>query len=78
MRDSCIVSDPLVEIHKKCIYSWKRGHRNNSHEHRLSMVHSNDKKKALGPGDRIERWAVGKKDEEFAGGQIKKGIKDMV
>lgn len=42
------------------------------------MVHSNDKKKALGPGDRIERWAVGKKDEEFAGGQIKKGIEDMV
>ena len=42
------------------------------------MVHSNDKKKALGPGDGIERWAVGKKDEEFAGGQIKKGIKDMV
>ena len=52
MRDSCIVSDPLVEIHEKIIPGRED---NNSHEHRLSMVHSNDKKKALGLWDGIKR-----------------------
>lgn len=57
-----------MEIHEKVYLEEKTA--NNSHDHVLSMVHSNDKKDLSLEMDK-ERWAVGKKDEEFGGGQIK-------
>lgn len=70
MRDSCIVSNHLVEIHEKSI-PGRENSKNNSHEYGLSRHVPVTARRPGAWRCNKEGRVVGGKDKGFGGGQIK-------